>query len=382
MARPRLVSGGAARSNEAAVRTEFAVIGAGVLGLSAAWQLTRRGHEVMVIDQAPVGHSGGGSYGACRIFRLGYESASYVSLAMRARDVWAQLEQAAGEQLLSPTPQLTFGPQMHAVRAALEQAGAACEMLTTQAASERFPGFAAEGDVLCEPDSAVTRADRTLEVLAHLTGFASEPTRVTALADTGRGVTITTTAGPIDADRAIVCAGPWTPGIVATAGISMPGWAGMEQVAYLAPASNDATSAAAPAMPIFVHYGGEFRYGLPVPDSDQYKIGIHFGGPRVDPDRQDHGADAELSARIERAARRFLPGYDPAPVAIERCIYDNSPDTDFIVDRIGSIVIGSGTSGHGFKFGPLIGQWLADLATGTVGGNNGAPRWLGLDRFA
>ena len=117
-------------------------------------------------------------------------------------------------------------------------------------------------------------------------------------------------------------------------------------------------------MPIFVHYGGEFPYGLPVPGSERYKVGIHHGGPVVDPDHQHHADDPGMSRRIAGAARTFLPGFDPRPVAVERCIYDNSPDTDFIVDRIGNVVVGSGTSGHGFKFGPLLGDWLARLAAG------------------
>jgi sarcosine oxidase len=372
------------------VRTEFAVVGAGLLGLSAAWALTRRGREVTVIDQAPIGNNRGGSFGACRIFRLGYESASYVSLARRARDTWAELEQACGERLLYPTPQLTFGPQMHQVRAALAEAGVPGQLLSREAVAERFPGFAVQEDVLYEPESAVTLANRSLEVLASLIGFDGEPTQVTALADTGRRVEISTTGGEVDAERAIVCAGPWTPKVAATAGISVPGWAGMQQVAYLVPfppADGERNeiregSAGAGTMPIFVHYGGEFAYGMPVPGSDRMKIGIHFGGPPVDPDRQDHTVNADLSARIAWAARRFLPTYDPKPVAVERCIYDNSPDTDFIIDRIGNIVIGSGTSGHGFKFGPLIGEWLADLATGKAATTaSSPPRWFGLGRF-
>ena len=71
--------------------------------------------------------------------------------------------------------------------------------------------------------------------------------------------------------------------------------------------------------------------------------------------------DRELGA-LSEAVRRLLPGLDPTPVATERCVYDNSPDTDFVLDRIGSVVVGCGTSGHGFKFGPLLGQVLADLA--------------------
>ena len=70
----------------------------------------------------------------------------------------------------------------------------------------------------------------------------------------------------------------------------------------------------------------------------------------------------------------------PDLVRTERCVYDNSPDEDFIVDRVGRIVIGSGTSGHGFKFGPLLGEWLADLATGRE--PDAAVRRFSLGRFA
>ena len=101
-----------------------------------------------------------------------------------------------------------------------------------------------------------------------------------------------------------------------------------------------------------------------MPRSSLYKIGIHPGGPPVDPDRQDQGPDEEQAGRLDRLARRYLPGLDPRPVRIESCIYDNTPDEDFVIDRAGQIVVGSGTSGHGFKFGPLLGEWLADLAAG------------------
>jgi sarcosine oxidase len=332
----------------------------------------------MVIDQAATGHVTSGSHGACRIFRLGYEHPAYVSLARQARDTWTQLEEASGERLLHPTPQVTFGPQMDQVRDSLKQAGAPHETLTQAEAAERFPGVAIRGPVLYEPESAVIAADRSLAALARLAGATGEPARVTALAEQGSGVRVSTTAGPIDADRVIVCAGPWTARLVAGADIAVPGAASMEQVAYLERESPDAGDA---RMPIFIHYGGEFRYGLPVPGSARYKVGIHFGGPPVDPDWQDHAEDARLTEQIERAASQFLPDFDPRPVATERCIYDNSPDTDFIIDRIGNIVIGSGTSGHGFKFGPLIGEWLAGLATGSSGLASSPPPWLALSRF-
>jgi sarcosine oxidase len=405
VARPRLVT------PTRPEHRDVVVVGAGLLGLAAGRALARRGVDVTVLDQASPGHVAGGSKGSCRVFRFGYNEPLYVTLVRQATPFWAELEDAAGGRLLHPTPQLTFGSQMGAVRDAMRQAGAACEQLSAEQAAERFPGVASIGEVLLEPDSAVIAADRTLAALARSVPEIRVGVRVTGLADDGRRVLVSTMSpdgstrpegpaetastsaaaggtpagmvpGQIEADRVIVCAGPWTAGLLAAAGISVPAVATSEQVAYLVPAGRG--DAAVPGMPIFIHHGEDVPYGLPVPGSRQYKIGIHHDGVAVDPDHQVQTADAGLNLRIEQAARRFLPAFDPSPVSTERCVYDNSPDTDFVVDRIGNVVIGSGTSGHGFKFGPLIGEWLAALAAGRPSRPDGADLEAGPvpDRFA
>src|SRR5262245_14400968 len=375
MACPRLVTG-EPHDTSIPARAEFVVVGAGVTGLAAAWALNRRNREVVVLDQAPIGHLAGGSHGICRIFRRGYDDASYVTLAGQARAPWSELEDACGEQLLYPTPQLTFGPQMPLVLAAMTAAGATCELLPESEALARYPGVTVTGETLLELESAVIAADKALASLAALAGppgSVMTGTRVSALADDGRRVRVQTSAGVIDANAVIVCAGPWTSRLLATAGIVVPGSATLEQVTYLEPADTSVV----PEVPIFVHYSPEFPYGLPVPGSRRYKIGMHHSGPQIDPDHQEQAPDEELSARIEQAAKRFLPGYEPRAVAQERCVYDNSLDTDFVVDRTGNIVVGSGTSSHGFKFGPLLGEWLADLA---LGGTSPRARFA-LSRF-
>jgi sarcosine oxidase len=366
-------------------RRDVVVIGGGLLGLAAARAMAGRGRDVLLLEQAAIGHQAGGSKGSCRIFRLGYDDLRYVIHARRARALWDELEYAAGERLLYPAPQLTFGEQMPQVMDALWRAGERYELLSAAQAAERFPGVSAEGQVLYEPESAVIAADRVLAVLAAAVPDTRCGVRVTELADDGRRVRVSTDAGVLDAGVVIVCAGPWTAELLATAGLTLPAAATQEQIAYLVPAG------APPAgqIPIFVSFGSEIPYGLPVPNSPRYKIGVHHAGPTVDPRRLGQSADDELSRTIERLSRRYLPDFDPHPVAVERCVYDDSPDTHFVVGRIGNVVIGSGTSGHGFKFGPLFGEWLASLALGNGAAGSGdaldvppefAPGRLGLAR--
>jgi sarcosine oxidase len=338
---------------------DVVVVGGGLLGLASARALARRGREVIVLEQAGIGHGSGGSKGSCRVFRLGYEDAGWVGLAMRAREPWTELEDECGRRLLQPTPQLTFGRDLGTVHAAMQTAHAPCELLPAAEAAARFPGIAIGGPALLEPESCVISADAALRALAAALPQIRTGVTVTDVADDGRRVTIGTRAGSVTARAAIVCAGPWTGGLLAAAGITVPTSATLEQVGYLAPAMEPP-----PPMPIFICYDADVPYGLPVPGSPLYKIGVHHGGPPADPDRQDHRPDQGLTEQLSRLARRYLPGFGPDLVQTERCIYDNTPDEDFIVDRVGNIVVGSGTSGHGFKFGPLLGEWLADLATG------------------
>jgi sarcosine oxidase len=356
-------------------RCDVVVVGAGLLGLAAARALTRRGHEVILLEQAEVGHEASGSKGSCRIFRLGYDDADWVAMAMRARGPWSELEDECGQRLLHPTPHLTFGEQLDEVRDAMRAAGASHELLTEAEAAARFPGIATGGPALLEPESCVISADAALQALAAAVPDIRSGVTVTGIADDGREVTVRTASGPVFADVAVVCAGPWTTALLAGSGIAVPSEATMEQVGYVA--TGDAPD---PALPIFICHGPPEPYGLPVPGGALYKIGFHHSGPVTDPSSQDQEPDDELTERLTDLARQHLPGLNPDLVRSERCVYDNSPDEDFIVDRVGQIVIGSGTSGHGFKFGPLLGEWLADLATNR--GPDPAARRFSLGRFA
>jgi sarcosine oxidase len=375
VARPRLVSEleGASKRPEA---SELIVIGAGLLGLATASALARRGREVTVLEQAVPGHRGAGSAGSCRIFRLGYPDPRYVAAARRARRLWDELAERGGRQILFGTPQLTIGAELEQVAAAMRAAGAPTEVLPEAEVAARFPGLAAGGPALLETESCVTSAAAALAALAAECPDIRSGVRASGLADDGRRVTVHTDQGPLTARTVVVCAGPWTSELLTGAGARIPSAPTLEQAAYLLPAGADVGDGRADVagdgpvtaprsdLPIFICHGQQAPYGLPVPDSGQYKIGIHPAGPPVSPDAQSQEPDPVLSGRLAEVARRYLPGLDPAPAKVERCIYDNTPDEDFVLDRVGNVVIGCGTSGHGFKFGPLIGEWLAALTDG------------------
>ncbi len=344
------------------------VIGAGLLGLSSAWALSRRGRDVLVLEAALApGHARSGSKGDARIFRLGYPEPYYVEMALLARARWHDLEAATGRQLLHVTGQVTLGDEtaQHAIASAMTLAGAPVEEVSATVAARRFPGIELSGPVLVEPASGVLAADACLRAFIQGGGFELRTgTFVTSLRQTGDSVSVETADGTsLPATVVVVCAGP---GSLRLLGVDPPAGAApsLPQVAYFAPREDVVP-------PVFIEWGDDMVYGLPVPrggpHSGTYKVSRHSPGPAIgafdptDPAALEGDHPAQL-AQLVRAVTRVLPALDPQPVATERCVYDNSADADFVLDRVGSVVVGCGTSGHAFKFGPLLGELLADLA--------------------
>jgi sarcosine oxidase len=352
------------------------VVGAGLLGLSTAWALSRRGWSVAVFEAASsVGHVGSGSKGSARIFRLGYPESHYVEMAVLAEALWRELAAATNRALLHVTGQVSFGDDaaLESIATAMAAQHRMTEHLTTDDVARRFPGLEIHGPALWEPDSGVLAADKCLAALRAAGQFEVVPDcRVTSLKEDHNAVRVTTVRGNVvEADVAVNCAGALAFGLLADrpppavqAGPSAP------QVAYFK--AVDARSAA--PRPVFIEWGPDMIYGLPVlgegVHAGLYKLSHHTPGRRLDEfdplDPNNIADDPELLAPLTDAVRRLLPGLDPDPVATERCVYDNSADQDFVIDRVGRVVVGCGTSGHGFKFGPLLGEVLADLAEGNA----------------
>jgi sarcosine oxidase len=355
---------------------QFIVVGGGLVGLAVTRELARRGREVLCVEQATIGHDRSGSKGSSRLFRYGYADPLYVRMAMSSLVGWLELSEESGLHLLQPTGLVSFGEGVSALSEAMAAAGASCEVLQGEELAERCPAFAIHGRAVFEATAGVLQADEILSALARSARAAGaeivEGACVAGMEAREDAVRLELGDRQLRCEVILLCAGAWSGEMAAAAALPAAGvfQPSLQQVAYLEPSSGSLHR-----VPAFVERGPVTYYGLPQPKLGRYKIGIHDPGAPVAPAAVAFEDDPVALELLAAAAARLLPGVSPEPVATEQCFYDNTPDGDFVLDRVGRVVIGGGTSGHGFKFGPVWADVLADLAEGAT------PAWP-IQRFS
>jgi sarcosine oxidase len=360
-------------------RVETVVVGGGAMGAATAWQLARRGREVALLERFEPGHRNGASHGASRNVNVAYADPAYVAMLVEALPLWRELEGESDTSLLDLVGVANHGPAAHfdAVHAALGAAGVPSEFLPVEEASRRWPGIRWDTRVLFNERAGRVNADATIAAL-HATAAAAgadvrhrtRATRIEALGEDRVRVASVDADGAeevFEARTAVVTLGAWTTKLVG--GLALPRLVvTQEQPAHFA------VRDAGMAWPSYNHFPGEAAdgygywrsavYGMLTP-GEGVKAGWHGVGPVVDPDARDFLPVPDQLADLQRYARDWLPGVDADAVTPISCTYTTTPDEHFVLDRIGPIVVGAGFSGHGFKFTPVIGRILADLADGS-----------------
>jgi sarcosine oxidase len=358
-------------------RFDVVVVGAGIFGLATATELRRRGRSVALVDRFGSGHPLTSSTGRSRGIRIAYDHPFYVDLARDAILRWRALEAATGRKILHLTGQIDFGmpEKLAGIVSAVRSVGGEIEEMGAAGLRERLPHLRLEEPGLFHAQAGTVLSDEAMaamkaEVLAAGAAL-YQPERVVAV-ETGTAPRVVTDQRTLEAGTVVIAAGPWSGALLADIGIDMP----------LAPAVAQVTFIAAPQLvdlPGIGEWGGDEDglggvYGHPVPGVG-YKLAFSSGQQGWAPDVDEWKADPQEQSRLLGWLDRRMPDFPRTVQLTQRHPWTMTPDGDFIVDRVGSIVLACGCSGHAFKFGPALGPLVADVVDGRL-----ASDLLRLDR--
>ena len=366
-------------------RCDSLVVGGGVMGAATAWALARRGERVILLDRYAPGHPHGSSHGDGRIFRFTYPEPVYLKMAQLAHRGWNELTEIAGGPLVLATGNWDTGlpdqPQIRELEENMAAHDVPFERLSAEESNARFPQLRIPtGSVaLHQSEGGVVLADPAVDAMwkaaAAEGAEVAEGERVIAIEPSDRGVRVATeSGGRYSADRLVLTAGGWTGALLEPLELELPLSVSREMVVYLPPNEEESTpSHLVGDMPTFIDYhrcqeGAEEEipvYGLPQIEVPGVKIGLHHLGRELASADDQAQPNPELERRTIAVARELLPHLEAPPVKTLHCLYTNTPDYHFILDRMPgerTVTIGTGFSGHGFKFGPAIGEILAALA--------------------
>ncbi|MFT4082368.1 MAG: FAD-dependent oxidoreductase [Nocardioides sp.] len=358
--------------------TDVIVVGLGIHGSAAAYELARRGVGVIALDQFEEGHRRGSSHGRTRMIRRAYPHPVWNDLVARAFDGWERWSSAGGRTLVRRTGGL------YAHRGVAQLQGPGCELVEDpERMRELMPAFAVPGGfrAVHDPSAGVVEATTALEVAragARVAGAElAFGERVLSWALAGGGVVVDTDRRTLRAGRLVLAAGAW-------AGRVLPRLANRFEVWRIVTATLRAGQEVGtpPALGAFsVDRPEGLVFGIPDAAGNGIKVGVD-AGPVWDPDQPPTPPTAAEVATLVDLITGYVPGVDPDVVEATSCLYTMTEDRRFLLGRLPgqpAVVVAAACSGHGFKFGPAVGEAVADLATGV---DRPDLDFIGVDRLA
>ncbi len=359
---------------------DVAVVGAGVFGSWTPYQLQRSGKRVLLIDAHGPGNSRSSSGDESRIIRMGYAADEiYTRSAQRSLRLWQKFAAQVNESLFHQTGVLWLAHEddPYPVKSAesLEKIGIPFEKLTTAEVHQRFPQIGLEGIswALLEPESGALVARRAVQAVtlaAIRAGVEYLQDAVEPPDGNGSLNEITTASGRrISAGNYVFACGAWLPKIFPDLLADRIHPTRQEVFYFGAPAGGRLFTS--PELPIWIDFKDE-AYGFPDLEGRGIKIAIDRHGIEFDPDTGDRVVTSEGLAEVRRCLARRLPELKDAPVTESRvCQYENTSNGDFLIDlhpQFGNVWLVGGGSGHGFKHGPVVGEYVAARIDGNKEG--------------
>ncbi len=341
---------------------DVAVVGAGVFGAWTAHHLQQAGLRVALLDAYGAAHSRASSGGESRIIRMGYGADEiYTRSAMRSLVLWQQFCQETGQELLHRTGVLWTAAEgdryAEDTRQTLARCGAHFEVLSPAEMKARYPQmeFAPSACGIYEPDSGALMARRAVAAVVADAVRRGVAFRREAVAPDRAGSC--GTAGAF-----VFACGPWLPKLFPDllAKRIVP----TRQEAFFFGTPPGDPRFAPPSMPVWIDFSDpRGPYGFPDLENRGVKIALDRHGPPIDPDAADRIPSAEALAAARDSLGQRLPALRHAPLLEARvCQYENTSNGDFLIDRhpeFANVWLVGGGSGHGFKHGPAVGEYVA-----------------------
>ena len=353
------------------------VAGLGGMGSAAAYQLAGRGQQVLGLEKFSSAHDNGSSHGRSRIIRQAYfEGAEYVPLLLRAYELWEQLEEETGQELMTLTGGLMIGREdgelvSGSVKSADEH-DLPYEMLDAAEIRRRFPAYAPgpETVALYEENAGFVRPEETVK--AHLDRADSlgadlrfeEP--VLSWEASESGVRVKTPVDSYEAERLVISPGAWAPQLLGNLDLPLEV---TRQVMFWYEPTGGLEPFLPERFPIFIWEpdDGNMFYGFPAQDDDRGVKAAFFraGGVSTSPETIDHEVREEEIGFLRGYLADHIPELAGRCLDARACMYTNTPDEHFVISVYPEnprVVIACGFSGHGYKFCSVVGEILADLS--------------------
>lgn len=354
---------------------DFIIVGAGVFGAWIAHYLHQSGASVAMVEAYGPANSRASSGGETRIIRMGYgPDELYTRWAQRSLPAWIELQAQAGAELFHRTGVVWLSNDSdeytRTMWQVLERNGVECQRLDASALRRRCPElvFADVTWALLEPDSGLLMARRAVQLLVFELEKAGVPVIQGSVVPPEGGGTVrevrTNTGNAISARHFIFACGPWLPRVFPQL-LGDRIFLSRQEVFFLGPPPGD-DSFRPPRMPVWLHHlHPDIPYALPDIEGRGFKLAFDRHGPAIDPDTVQRIIGSESITRLREFLARHIPRLEHAPILETRvCQYENTWNGDFLIDRhpdFENVWLVGGGSGHGFKHGPALGEYVRDL---------------------
>ncbi|CAI0376416.1 unnamed protein product [Linum tenue] len=360
------------------------VIGAGIMGSSAAYELAKRGQRVLLLEQFDFLHHRGSSHGESRTMRATYPDGYYCPMAVEASRLWEEAESEIGYRVYFKCPNFDMGPaenkSLRAIISSCRERSIDCRVLDHRQVDEEFDGrirIPEDWIGVCTELGGVikpTKAVSMFQTLAFRNGAVlRDRTEVNEIVkdDVNGGVLVVGEGGKFWGRKCVVTVGAWTEKLVKrVSGIELPVQPVETTVCYWrVKEGQEGKLAIGGGFPTFASYGRPGVYGTPELEFPGLIKVTLTGGYPCDPDKRPWGPGKPTEEMEEWIEATFggLVETGGGPVSKQSCMCCMTPDKDYVIDFLGGefgedVVGGGGFSGHGFKMGPAVGKMLADLA--------------------